>query len=120
MRACPLPRSPSSSTDMAIHKRYCCSTPTIYYLPAHKTCRLVALSRPPSSCTDMLRYLRDNNLTIDLETMNPVVMPKDPVAKMDAIFPKPAANVRAQYDLGASPKPSDFAQAMIVSTYRGT
>ncbi|CAM9194373.1 unnamed protein product [Laminaria digitata] len=65
------------------------------------------------SPADMLRYLRDNNLTIDLETMNPVVMPKEPVAKMEAIFPKPAANVRAQYDLGASPKPSDFAQAII-------
>ena len=65
----------------------------------------------------MLKYLRDNNLTIDLETMNPVVMPKESVAKMEAMFPKPAANVRAQYDLGTTPKPSEFAQAIIVSAY---
>lgn len=64
---------------------------------------------------DMLQYLRDNNLTIDLETMNPVEIPKQADAKMEAFFPYPPANVLAKYSLGAQPKPSQFAAAVIVS-----
>lgn len=65
--------------------------------------------------SDMLQYLRDNSLTIDLETMNPVEMPTKPDAKMDAFFPFPAANTVAKYSLGAQPKPSQFADAVVVS-----
>lgn len=67
--------------------------------------------------SDMLQYLRDNSLTIDLETMNPVEMPTNPDAKMDALFPYPAANTVAKYSLGAQPKPSQFADAIIVSHF---
>lgn len=63
----------------------------------------------------MLKYLRDNNLTIDLETMNPVEMPRDPAAKMEAMFPYPPANVKGQHYLGPSPKPSEFVSALLVS-----
>lgn len=74
-------------------------------------------SRPNRSrLPDMLKYLRDNSLTIDLETMNPVEMPKRPDAKMEAFFPYPAADMLAKHSLGAQPKPSEFADAMIVST----
>lgn len=66
--------------------------------------------------SDMLQYLRDNSLTIDLETMNPVEMPKQADAKMEAFFPYPAANSVAKYSLGAQPKPSQFADAVIVSS----
>ncbi|CAM9594425.1 unnamed protein product, partial [Ectocarpus sp. 13 AM-2016] len=65
------------------------------------------------SPADMLQYLRDNNLTIDLETMNPVEIPKETDAKMEAFFPYPPANVLAKYSLGAQPKPSQFAAAVI-------
>lgn len=65
--------------------------------------------------SEMLQYLQDNNLTIDLETMNPVEIPKDSASKMEAIFPYPAANVKAEHSLGANPKPSQFANAVIVS-----
>ncbi|CAM9636609.1 unnamed protein product [Ectocarpus sp. 6 AP-2014] len=65
------------------------------------------------SPADMLQYLRDNNLTIDLETMNPVEIPKQTDAKMEAFFPYPPANVLAKYSLGAQPKPSQFAAAVI-------
>lgn len=64
---------------------------------------------------DMLQYLRDNSLTIDLETMNPVEMPTQADAKMEAFFPYPAANTVAKYSLGLQPKPSEFADAVIVS-----
>ncbi|CAM9686122.1 unnamed protein product [Ectocarpus sp. 12 AP-2014] len=65
------------------------------------------------SPADMLQYLRDNNLTIDLETMNPVEIPKETESKMEAFFPYPPANVLAKYSLGAQPKPSQFAAAVI-------
>eukprot|EP00903_Cladosiphon_okamuranus_P005770 g5719.t2 len=71
------------------------------------------LAEDDMSPADMLQYLRDNSLTIDLETMNPVEMPTNSDAKMDAYFPYPAANTMAKYSLGAQPKPSQFADAII-------
>ncbi|CAM9875285.1 unnamed protein product [Pylaiella littoralis] len=65
------------------------------------------------SPADMLQYLRDNSLTIDLSTMNPVEMPTRPDAKMEAFFPYPTADMVAKYSLGTQPKPSEFADAVI-------
>lgn len=75
---------------------------------------VAALACLTSRRTEMLKYLRDNNLSIDLETMNPVEIPRDPLAKVEAMFPFPAANVKAKYCLGSTPKPSDFVKAILV------
>lgn len=62
----------------------------------------------------MLKYLRDNNISIDFETMNPVVMKTKEDEKMAAMFPFPAANLVAEMSLGSRPLPSQLINAMLV------
>lgn len=62
---------------------------------------------------EMLKYLRDNNISIDFETMNPVVMKTKEDEKMAAMFPFPAANLVAEMSLGSRPLPSQLINAML-------
>lgn len=71
-------------------------------------------SAVPGADTEMLRYLRENNIAVDLETMNPVEMPKGEKAKMAAMFPYPTESVMAELSLGPQPKPSEYVAAMMV------
>lgn len=75
----------------------------------------VAVSSLPLLVPEMLQYLRENFLTVDLETMNPVQMPTTEAKKLEAMFPYPAANVMAEHYVGPRPKPSEFVNALIVS-----
>lgn len=64
---------------------------------------------------EMLKYLRDNNISIDLETMNPVEMKTKAAEKVAAMFPYPSASLMAKRSLGSRPTPSAYVNAMLVS-----
>ncbi|CAM9831899.1 unnamed protein product, partial [Choristocarpus tenellus] len=62
----------------------------------------------------MIKYIREKNLAIDLETMLPVVMPSGSEAKMKAVFPFPTKEALEKHSLGLKPTPTQMVEAMLV------